>query len=200
MATRSLIAVDHADEKKVEAIYCHWDGYPDNNARILTKYYDSYEKASLLMETGGVSSLKPEILESDCYNDTPEVFPYTNQDKIWRKLAELSDNYGAEYIYLYNDNMWMYISVYEPEEEPRPCFPYRDIIGHMDNGIDVQFTEAIKNKNWLVAKKMYSNLSEQAKYEIEYIQQNFDGTSYIIGFPHIKLLIDFIQKHQGGTS
>ena len=34
MGTRSRIGIRNADDS-VDSIYCHWDGYPDHNGRLL---------------------------------------------------------------------------------------------------------------------------------------------------------------------
>ena len=62
MATRSMIGVRRPDGK-VEAIYCHWDGYLDHNGRILLHHYTDLEKVKALIALGDLSSLGPEIGE-----------------------------------------------------------------------------------------------------------------------------------------
>ena len=42
MGTRSSIAIKTEDG--IKAIYCHWDGYIDNNGRILKEHYQSPAK------------------------------------------------------------------------------------------------------------------------------------------------------------
>ena len=41
MATRSRIAIEK-ENGTVESIYCHWDGYPENNGRILVENYTDH--------------------------------------------------------------------------------------------------------------------------------------------------------------
>ena len=74
MATRSTIALEFADGT-VEQIYCHWDGYLENNGQILLKHYSDPFKLQRLIDLGAVSSLRPEIGEKqdfdkyDTHND-----------------------------------------------------------------------------------------------------------------------------------
>lgn len=60
MATRSTIALEFADGT-VQQIYCHWDGYLDNNGRILFEHYKDPFKVRELIDHGSVSSLGAEI-------------------------------------------------------------------------------------------------------------------------------------------
>ena len=60
MATRSTIALEYADGT-VDKIYCHWDGYLDNNGKILFQHYVDPFKTQRLMDLGDISSLGPDI-------------------------------------------------------------------------------------------------------------------------------------------
>lgn len=62
MATRSTISI--VDKKKGgngRQIYCHWDGYPENNGAILLEHYKDAEKVNELIDLGSISSLRPNI-------------------------------------------------------------------------------------------------------------------------------------------
>lgn len=60
MATRSRIAIEQPDGT-VESIYCHWDGYPENNGQILVEHYGDHEKVQALIDLGDISSLAPNV-------------------------------------------------------------------------------------------------------------------------------------------
>ena len=60
MATRSRIAIEKQDGT-VESIYCHWDGYPENNGLILVENYTDPEKVQALIDLGDISSLAPNV-------------------------------------------------------------------------------------------------------------------------------------------
>jgi hypothetical protein len=57
MATRSTISIKEGD--KFKTIYCHWDGYPSNNGKILLEHYQDEEKVKKLISLGDISSLAP---------------------------------------------------------------------------------------------------------------------------------------------
>ena len=60
MATRSTIAMEQPDGRVMQ-IYCHWDGYLENNGQILQEHYRDRAKVLALMLLGDLSSLRPEI-------------------------------------------------------------------------------------------------------------------------------------------
>lgn len=60
MATRSTIAMEQPDGRIMQ-IYCHWDGYLENNGEILQEHYQDRAKIYSLMLLGDLSSLRPEI-------------------------------------------------------------------------------------------------------------------------------------------
>ena len=60
MSTRSRIGIVNEDGKVV-SIYCHWDGYPQNNGRILLESYTDPKKVKALISLGDISLLEAEI-------------------------------------------------------------------------------------------------------------------------------------------
>ena len=78
MGTRSAIGIEHHNGK-IEAVYCHWDGYISNNGKILLNNYDR-DKTLTLMTMGEVSSLKSEIGEKHDFDDRSE------ETKDWCKF------------------------------------------------------------------------------------------------------------------
>lgn len=56
MATRSTIALEYADGT-VGQVYCHWDGYLENNGKILLNHYSDPFKLRDLLDLGDISSL-----------------------------------------------------------------------------------------------------------------------------------------------
>ena len=70
MATRSRIGIQNEDGS-VTSVYCHWDGYPENNGDILVMHYKEREKVQKLIGLGSISILAPEI-------DAPEGHSFEN--------------------------------------------------------------------------------------------------------------------------
>jgi hypothetical protein len=63
MGTRSTIAIEFADNS-VSQVYCHWDGYLENNGMILqTEYMDPF-KVRDLIDLGDFSSLRDTVEET----------------------------------------------------------------------------------------------------------------------------------------
>lgn len=60
MATRSRIGIENEDGT-VSSIYCHWDGYPDNNGKILVEHYTDREKVKELIVLGAISALRENV-------------------------------------------------------------------------------------------------------------------------------------------
>jgi hypothetical protein len=60
MGTRSTIALEFADGT-VQQVYCHWDGYLDNNGKILQEHYSDPFKLRELIDLGDLSSLGSEV-------------------------------------------------------------------------------------------------------------------------------------------
>ena len=56
MGTRSRIGIELKDHSVVST-YCHYDGYPEHNGKILTNLYTTKEQVSNLIDGGSMSSL-----------------------------------------------------------------------------------------------------------------------------------------------
>ena len=55
MASRSAIGI--VDNGNIHAVYCHWDGYPLHNGKILMQHYADPKLAMKLIKLGDISSL-----------------------------------------------------------------------------------------------------------------------------------------------
>jgi hypothetical protein len=111
-----MIAFDNGDS--VYAIYCHWDGYPQHNGKILLENYDTIEKVEELLDLGNLSALGPEI---------GQQHPFNSNDNNWCKaygrdrgeknqeagtyatLSEACAAFGdSDYFYLFDGHGWMF--------------------------------------------------------------------------------------------
>lgn len=63
MATRSTIALEFEDGT-VQQVYCHWDGYLENNGKILLEHYSDPFKLRDLIDLGGFSGLRESVAET----------------------------------------------------------------------------------------------------------------------------------------
>ena len=51
MSTRSVIGILNED-KTVNSVYCHFDGYPEHTGYFLKKFFDTTEKVNNLISNG----------------------------------------------------------------------------------------------------------------------------------------------------
>jgi len=108
MSTRSTIAF-RTNDNKIQSIYCHWDGYPENNGKILVEHYDSKTLVEMLTSLGDLSSLGETVFESTFYHRERgeawnQVKPQTfESEEKW--LLSMSDS-GTEYSYIFEEGKW----------------------------------------------------------------------------------------------
>lgn len=119
MATRSTIAVEHADGT-VSQVYCHWDGYLTHNGQILVDHYDTQEKAEQLVSFGSMGSLRPKCIPDPAkthssINPQDDVTTYYSRDNgepfVKPSHYPTVDNYKRnlqceEYDYLFTEGQW----------------------------------------------------------------------------------------------
>ena len=56
MSTRSMIGIQNKNGS-IEAIWCHWDGYPSHNGTVLLDRYTTAKSARALINEGNRESL-----------------------------------------------------------------------------------------------------------------------------------------------
>ena len=108
MATRSIIA--KLDDKGIQAIYCHNDGYLSNNGKILDQHYANEVKVDNLIIQGDASSLKDTIEDTifyhrdkgDCYEGVKAV-NLNNETELLKHAFESCD---AEVVYMFAYGSW----------------------------------------------------------------------------------------------
>ena len=105
MATRSLIGMN-LDNGITKIIYCHWDGYPDHNGRLLVDNYNTPAAITALMELGDLSSLEATLDTCTAYHrDRKEPWSTVEpRDINTSELITVGKEYGVDYIYTYNEN------------------------------------------------------------------------------------------------
>lgn len=116
MATRSRISFERPDGK-VRSIYCHWDGYPSNNGKILLENYNE-QNLDALMDLGDLSVLgKLPIVDPKGWEYTAPDDTYclnyrsrgeTDVDALeFANISEFNEHAPQEeYNYLYQNGEW----------------------------------------------------------------------------------------------
>ena len=116
MGTRSYIG-RKLEDGTIQAVYCHWDGYPDHNGRILASSYNNVSKVDELISLGDLSSLGEEIGEKHEFFHAPKgICTFYGRDRGEERtgprtyntqedfMKSASDSW-AEYVYLF-DGDW----------------------------------------------------------------------------------------------
>jgi len=111
MGTRSNIIYEEPTGE-VLSMYCHYDGYPSHNGRILFDQYNSAEKAKALVEVGYARVLD-EGIEVD-----PERPNEMERHRNLNSFMWSVDTVMIEYIYRYaGDDWWVSeIKAVKPED------------------------------------------------------------------------------------
>ena len=104
MATRSLIGIK-LNDNIVKTIYCHWDGYPEHNGKLLVENYNTPAAITELMLLGDLSTL--DISPDKCkayHHDRNEPWGMVEpRDVNASEMASVGREYGVDYVYIYNN-------------------------------------------------------------------------------------------------
>ncbi|MFM1756873.1 MAG: hypothetical protein RL621_1855 [Bacteroidota bacterium] len=126
MATRSRIAI-YDCRKHYRSIYCHWDGYPGHNGKILLEHYQDPNKVNQLIELGDLSILGPEIGEKHDFNAHSSNIAYKKMCLAFgRDRGERNVEFKShvstknipreQWLYLFRNGKWYYENSYESSE------------------------------------------------------------------------------------
>lgn len=100
MPTRSMIGIQDEDGS-IRAVYCHGEGYPSGNGKILEESYPTREDVERLIAGGDMSYLEPDFDDVEFYSKRGEEvnkpYFYPNVDAYARQEY----NY-----YIDKDNVW----------------------------------------------------------------------------------------------
>lgn len=119
MSTRSNIARVLPGGETALRIYCHSDGYPSWNGRILLENYTTEEAVVELISHGDMSSLGATISDKHDFDDRPDnVTTYYGRDRGETNVAPKTVVFGKirgqesilqqEYLYLWKDGAWYF--------------------------------------------------------------------------------------------
>ena len=119
MATRSAIGYK-LPTGEVRGIYCHWDGYVENNGKLLQENYQAAYKIAQMVELGDMSSLGAEIGAQIDFNDPTAhkgQCTYYGRDRgetdvgtqTYNDVDDFVTHYAdaVQYMYLWNGNEWI---------------------------------------------------------------------------------------------
>ena len=133
MATRSNIAYKTA-EGKIRSVYCHWDGYPEHNGKILMDHYTDQAKIEALVALGSISSLGAELGEKQDFDDRStqkddwtlayhrdrgEELVVSEYEDVPSWVADME-----EYAYLWNGQEWIVNDHGERDANGFPIFDF----------------------------------------------------------------------------
>lgn len=150
MGTRSdiIIKTSHKGKPVWARIYCHWDGYPSHNGKILKEHYHSQKTVASLVRLGNLSILgpqadRPDVPKMDHHVDGNHVDGYclaygrdrgeanskalifNTLDEAWPSHPDAGGIGGTEYTYVWDGKSW---HVGDPDKDPTSCYPLEDVI------------------------------------------------------------------------
>jgi hypothetical protein len=114
MSTRSNIGIRNTDGT-VDYIYCHFDGYPEHNGKILIENYQDMDRVNELMKLGDLSSLDKEIGEKHSFdpNTTRSWCHAYGRDRgdsdvsvSTTTFEDLLANDNVDYLYVFDGDYW----------------------------------------------------------------------------------------------
>lgn len=111
MSTRSSIAILNHDGT-VTSIYCHSDGYPSYNGKILLEHYTTEEKVRELLAYGDMSILAPDIGEKHDHRSRAEgvcTFYHRDRGESDVHIRTDEDPFTYDYFLSETDREWSYI-------------------------------------------------------------------------------------------
>ena len=122
MATRSYIGVRNSDSS-VDYIYCHFDGYPEHNGKILTEHYSNINRVNELLNLGDLSVLGKFIGEKQDFNKrvVGNCLAYgrdrgeSNVSKKNTGYDKLITDQSVDYVYIFDGDYWECHKTWDPE-------------------------------------------------------------------------------------
>lgn len=113
MSTKSNIGVRNTDGT-VEYIYCHFDGYPEHNGKILTENYTNINRVNELLKLGDLSVLGKFIGEKQDFDNRVRDYCLaygrdrgeTGVSSSTSTLENLLSNTTIDYVYIFDGDYW----------------------------------------------------------------------------------------------
>ncbi len=114
MGTRSRIGIQLQDESIV-SVYCHYDGYPAFNGKVLRDNYDTVEKVKELIDGGNMSCTWTNAgWQNETLPESGALYYTSRGESLEDNAPRIDDNIveylndGEEYAYIFNRfNEWV---------------------------------------------------------------------------------------------
>lgn len=142
MSTRSFIGMVNRDHT-ITSVYCHWDGYPEYNGKLLLEHYDNRAITRKLLHKGDFSSLRPKISDIEYYVDRGDEEVGAVKQTL-DKFIEMCRESWCEYFYiLKTDGTWTVSTA----DTPDAFHDLEDTLNTVDieESTSIIACEAIKN-------------------------------------------------------
>ena len=103
MSTNSFIGRE-LSSGEIRGVYCHWDGYPEHNGKILVESYKNTSQVDALLALGDLSILGEDPEKCVAYaRDRGE----SDVDAKTYKDRGDYDLHGPSYTYLFDGERWL---------------------------------------------------------------------------------------------
>ena len=125
MATRSRIGIQLKDDS-ILSVYCHWDGYPEFNGVKLIEHFNSYDKASELIDGGDISALWTNVgWNNETLDNLGPLYYSTRGEDLAPRLDSdlceyLSPDGSEEYHYLFTNGQWVCYNMHQFDDTKLP--------------------------------------------------------------------------------
>ena len=125
MGTRSRIGIQLKDDS-ILSVYCHWDGYPEFNGVKLIEHFNSYDKASELIDGGDISALWTNVGWNNETLDNlgPLYYSTRGEDLAPRLDSDLCEyllpDGAEEYHYLFTNGQWVCYNMHQFDDTKLP--------------------------------------------------------------------------------
>ena len=124
MSTRSRIGLELSDGS-ILSVYHHWDGYTSWLGRILQTHYNSYEKASELIDGGDMSccwTYTPFDYDGKASKYGPNYYSLRGDDCPPRLDKDMDEFFadGEEYSYIFRNGNWYAYDMHQFEDMVAP--------------------------------------------------------------------------------
>jgi len=110
MSTRSAIAIQETKDGPVQHIYCHYDGFPRHNGKILNEHYRDLAKVKELLALGDLSLLDETIEKSTFYCRDRKERLNINEPLTLKEFAD-EDTYDYRYLLKEHEGEWKWFLV-----------------------------------------------------------------------------------------